>query len=215
MKNYGWTGLVLLLVVALLGSVGCGGKKGAKKGSGTSLGEVQSFDNGRLSVPGPKDWELASRSNKYVAMFRNTKSEGVSLYVTAEPAPGGMTAMTSENADTVKETIKGDPDTFQVVEVGPYTCISGARLSRSEDYDYDNRLLVTVQEGRRYEFVLRTYKGSMTNSYVKLLQAVVEKAKFGPETEAVPLEVEEDGGGFGLSDEFNAPEPAEEAPAAE
>lgn len=215
MKNYGRIASVWLLVVALLGCIGCGGKKVTKKGGGISLGDVQQFDNGRLSVPGPKGWELASRSNKYVAMFQNTKNEGVSLYITSEPAPSGITAMTAENAETIKKTIKGDQKTFQVVDVGPYVCISGARLSRSEDYDYDNRLLVTVQEGRKYEFVLRTYKGSMTNSYINLLQAVVEKAQFGPEKEAAPLEMEEDGGGFGLSDDFSAPEPAAEAPAEE
>ncbi|MDO4576325.1 MAG: hypothetical protein Q4D98_14050, partial [Planctomycetia bacterium] len=219
MRKIGSIAWVMMLLLSVVIGTGCGGgKKGGEKAGGkTLLGETQHL--GSVSLAGPKGWELAPRNSKYVVMFKSNKKDGLSLYVTSEPAPGGMKTLSEKNADEVKETVKGCK-TFKSVTVGGYECLQCARGSRSESYDFDNQILVTVQNGRKYEFILRAYKGDMANADLKYLNAVVASAKFGEAAEAAAeaapaADESSDEGGFqltGFGDEA-APAEGEAAPA--
>ena len=160
------------------------------------------LDGNRINVPPPKGWQVAPRSSSCLVRFKASPTLSYpSILVTAEDYQE-MATVSGDNvgefATQVAATMDDDPAKLAVdvtpTTVGRRSYVTYQRLAKVKQAVLERMFLDTVVAGRKYQFELRTLKGTL--------------GKFEPYLLAVA------GGTEYLADSAPAaPGPAEAAPA--
>jgi len=184
-------------IMSLAWVCGCGGPAEAPVSTTPKTVQVQQLpeladlvgplDSGRLEAAPPQGWLLPPRSSEYIVRFKaSPQTSYPSILVTAEDyepvfncSKDNVDEFARMVADHFDETGQSGKLAEEItpLQLGRRWGISYARRAKVKNLIVDRLFFETVVSGRKYNFELRTLKGSLPKFRPYLL-AVVAGVKF-------------------------------------
>ena len=132
-------------------------------------------DDGRIEIPGPKDWQRLPRELKYLARYVKGDRLGLPrILVTVDPSDfesfdtvneENVTEFSAETAKRLKDRKAALLETPRPMVIGPHAFTRYVLRSKFRDANIERQMLQTIVAGRLYTVDLQVDDGDLvTNS---------------------------------------------------